>query len=173
MATIMPEFSAEQAPALRIRRATQEDMMVYFSWANDPDVRRNSFNQEPISLEKHEHWFRSKLSNPNAFLYVLEADDKPVGQIRFDIGGEDGALVAEIDLSVAPQARGKGLSVDLFKHGIAAFAAEAPLPIVLQGSVKASNAASCQAFLRAGFSEEVHQAQDTEVRYFYLSLTKA
>jgi len=168
----MAEHSSADSSALRIRRAQEEDLMLYFSWANDPEVRHNSFNQEPISLEKHEHWFRSKLTNPNAFLYVLESDGKPVGQIRFDIGGEDNALVAEIDISVAPEARGRGFSLHLFKHGIAAFAAEAPLPITLQGSVKASNEASCQAFLQAGFNEEAQQTDNAEVRYFHLLLAK-
>jgi RimJ/RimL family protein N-acetyltransferase len=166
----MAEHSSADSSALRIRRAQEEDLMLYFSWANDPEVRHNSFNQEPISLEKHEHWFRSKLTNPNAFLYVLESDGKPVGQIRFDIGGEDNALVAEIGFSLDSGYRGKGLGTALLLKGMEQFSLDAPKPILVQGTVKPNNVASNKAFVTAGFIEQVQSNREQLVRYYHKQL---
>ena len=35
--------------ALRLRAASQEDVLLLWQWANDPVTRRNSFVPEPIS----------------------------------------------------------------------------------------------------------------------------
>ena len=60
-------------------------MGLYFWWVNDPDVRRSSLQTGLISFEQHCRWFHSRLSSDNALMHVLvDSDDLPVGQIRFE-----------------------------------------------------------------------------------------
>jgi UDP-2,4-diacetamido-2,4,6-trideoxy-beta-L-altropyranose hydrolase len=153
---------------IHIRRATLDDVMLYFEWANDPDVRKHSFSQETILLANHEHWFQKKLSDTNAFLYILELQHIPAGQIRFDVGieGEGKQRVAEIGFSVAADFRGQGLSSVLLTLGVEHFVQEATPPILVKGAVKHDNPASNKAFLSAGFLQQP-QAISQESVYHY------
>ena len=45
------------------RKATEDDMMLYFNWANDFSVRINSYQSELIPLENHKKWFNSEIKN--------------------------------------------------------------------------------------------------------------
>jgi UDP-2,4-diacetamido-2,4,6-trideoxy-beta-L-altropyranose hydrolase len=142
---------------LHIRRATNDDMMLYFAWANDADVRRNAFQQEPISLENHQHWFAKRLASPTSHLFVLEQDSIPVGQIRFD---ETEQNLFEIGYSIAQNMRGKGFGADLLEYGVTEIRAITPAPFRIFGRVKIENLASAKAFLRAGFLEDDTQTQE-------------
>lgn len=150
-----------------IRRATEQDMMLYFEWANDPDVRRNSFNQEPIALENHKQWFQKKLFDTNTFLYVLEQNGTPAGQIRFDVYTQTNQTIAEIGFSVAAEFRGRGLSLVLLTTGVEHFVQDAPTPLIVQGAVKPENTASNKAFLSAGFHQESKELSQQSVYYYY------
>ena len=44
-----------------LREAKWEDMEQLFLWANDKEVRKNSFSMEPISYEEHQEWYEKKL----------------------------------------------------------------------------------------------------------------
>lgn len=132
-----------------LRRATSDDMMLYFEWANDPDVRKNSFSQEPISLEAHKSWFAKKLGDENAVLYVLEVEGVAAGQIRFDLKNGE----AEIGFSIAQKFRGKGLGSDILRYSCTALWQEKGTSLSINGAVKAENIASGRAFKRAGFTK--------------------
>ena len=132
---------------LLLRPATQEDVLTYHQWANDPLVRANAFSKDPIQLENHKKWFSIKLSDPHAGLYVLESEGKLVGQIRFDLIDNR----AEIDFSVDPGFRGRGFGVTLLDRGSLAFQKKVAQPVNFFGIVKTSNSSSVKAFTSAGF----------------------
>ena len=52
-----------------LRKVTEGDMGLLFKWANDPVVRKWSFNKQPITLEEHKCWFSEKYNDPNT-IYV-------------------------------------------------------------------------------------------------------
>ena len=131
----------------RLRKAGEGDVVLCFRWANDPEVRDNSFSAKPITFESHKRWFAKKLSSPTTHIYILEYHGKPAGQIRFDVT----KLGAEIDYSVAKDYRGKGLGSYLLRKGLALFTSEVLSPIKIVGIVADSNLASAKAFTRAGF----------------------
>lgn len=143
--------------SLHIRKAEMSDIMLYFEWANDPDVRRNSFNQEPILLTAHEHWFSKKLTSHDTYLYVLEYNGQPAGQIRFEVvtasevDETDGITQAEIGFSLGSNFRGKGLGTLILQMGSQNLISELPKPLTIRGAVKADNHASNAAFQKAGF----------------------
>jgi UDP-2,4-diacetamido-2,4,6-trideoxy-beta-L-altropyranose hydrolase len=147
---------------ITLRRATSDDMMLYFEWANDPDVRQNSFSQEPIALEAHKSWFAKKISDVNTVLYVLEVDGVPAGQIRFDLNNEQ----AEIGFSIDPQFRGQGLGNSILRLSSATLWRELDTAITICGAVKTANTASNRAFERAGFTKSPTSTES--VNYYIL-----
>ncbi len=87
-----------------LREATMQDMNLIFEWANDPAVRVNSFNSEPIPYDTHVKWYSHIMDDESVLQFILMNDDTPVGQIRLNIDGDK----AEIGYSIASEYRGKG-----------------------------------------------------------------
>jgi len=141
------------ADGLRLRFAQAADLWLYHWWANDPQVRRQSFTSEPIPLQAHRRWFAGRLHSPLALLRVLEdGDGLPLGQIRLERMAAD-APRAVIGFSLDRLARGRGLAVPLLQLGLAELARCWGPAMEAYGEVRADNPASCRAFLRAGFQE--------------------
>lgn len=140
----------------RLRVATPADMLLYFEWANDPEVRRNSFTQRPISLAEHEAWFARKLKSADVLMLVLEIAGSPAGQIRFEVDGE----IATIGFAVAAHARGRGLGTRLLSGGISRLHVSHPRVLVARGLVRPENRASRRAFESAGFTQVLADRDD-------------
>ncbi len=137
---------------LRLRRAARDDCKLLWDWANDPDVRRSAFSQDPIPWATHVQWFNKKLSTASCLIFIGMTDaGVPVGQVRFDLGDAG----AEIDVSIASGERGKGYGSALIATGIAELLRVCP-SCAVHAFVKPDNEASLRSFLRAGF-----QRQDT------------
>lgn len=138
---------------LRLRPAQAADLWLYHWWANDPQVRRQSFNGDPISLEQHRRWFAARLGSPLALLRVLEdGHGLPLGQIRLERETTD-APRAVIGFSLDRLARGRGQAAPLLQLGLAELARCWGPAMEAYGEVRAENPASCRAFVRAGFQE--------------------
>ena len=98
--------TAIRAGTLRLRRVEEKDCRLLWEWANDPDVRAVSFSTEPIPWEQHVTWFKSKLADPNAVLYLAsDSENVPVGQVRYQINTAE----AVVSIDLAAGFRGKGL----------------------------------------------------------------
>ena len=132
---------------LILRPAQEDDAMLYFNWANEPEVRRQAINSNPIQWSQHKHWFLRKIADPKSYLYVLQAGELPVGQIRFDLQHEE----ALIDYALDPLVRGRGWATCLVVMGAQLLRANEPL--ILRAEVKTGNPASRAVFKRLGFLE--------------------
>jgi UDP-2,4-diacetamido-2,4,6-trideoxy-beta-L-altropyranose hydrolase len=130
-----------------LRPASEEDQLLLWQWANDPAVRRNSFNQEMISWEGHTAWFRRKFSSPECRIWIMQIGTLPVGQIRYERLDTN---TAQISLSIARGFRGRSLGARLLEASAEWAACELGV-CWLQGTVKTDNEASRRAFLKAGF----------------------
>lgn len=133
---------------LKLRKAIPEDLHLLYEWANDPEVRRHSFNPDPIPLEDHTRWFQSKLDNPDAILYLAEADGKPAAHIRFDIHDS----TATISYLIGGNYRGKGLGHTVLLKGIQQLLQDRPDVQLVAGLVEQQNKASVRSFEKAGFA---------------------
>lgn len=131
---------------IKIRKASKDDVSIYFKWVNESEVRKNSLNIAPIPYEKHIVWFDSKLRNKNTLLFVIEKGNKPVGQVRFD--REDS--VGEIDYSIEKKYRGKGYGEIILKNAITKYHQKFPADKIV-AKVKQSNIASNHVFNKLGF----------------------
>lgn len=160
---------AMTAAGLQLRLVEPGDAELLWTWANEPEVRRRAFSSDPIPWEVHRAWLAQRLADPSCtFLMAMDERGQAVGQIRADLDGRD----AEISISVAAGARGRGLGsalIDaathyLFQHTNAS---------VLHAYIKPDNAASRAAFERAGFVDtgEVHRAGFDGIRHLELPET--
>lgn len=142
---------------LKMREAQKEDVDLYFRWANDREVRQNSFNPEPIKFESHFEWFTTKLTSERTMLFVFEILGKPVGQFRID--NVDNAWL--IDYSVDKHYRGLGAGKAMVSH-FKASNSSSYLLYPLKAKVKTSNIASQRVFEELGF-QKVEELKDTVI----------
>jgi UDP-2,4-diacetamido-2,4,6-trideoxy-beta-L-altropyranose hydrolase len=155
--TLLPSSAAN----LTLRTAKITDALTYFAWANDPSVRLNANNSDLINFETHLHWFNEKLNNKNCFLYVLEADNLPVGQVRFDVIRD----VAIIDYSLDILVRGRGWAKFLLKLGMEQLASIKSVPFI--ATVKSWNIASAKVFSSIGFVETTKDEKNNNRNFLY------
>jgi RimJ/RimL family protein N-acetyltransferase len=131
--------------ALTIRAAIIDDARLLWEWANDPVVRGNSFSPEPIAWADHLTWYSAKLGSPDCRIWIA-VDGTPVGQVRYERIGR----TAEVDVSVASAARGRGLGRLLLRETAALACRELGVPS-LSALVLVANVASLRAFEAAGY----------------------
>jgi UDP-2,4-diacetamido-2,4,6-trideoxy-beta-L-altropyranose hydrolase len=130
-----------------IRHAVFADCEIFWYWANDLEVRSNAFNQDYISWEDHQEWFKQKLQDSETILLVVESVSGPVGQVRFE--GPEGRK--EISYSIGRQYRGYSLGEKLLKMTIDNLDKKVDLVVA---EVKGSNIPSIKIFRKLGFKEE-------------------
>lgn len=135
-----------------LRRAAPQDCKLLWNWANEDGVRRASFDSRNIPWEQHRSWFSRVLASPNSVILIAtDALGMPVGQVRFDIQGEQ----AEIDIGVAKERRGQGMGVFLIEDAVRELFASTGVGSV-KALVKTDNVPSLCAFEKAGFSTRGH-----------------
>lgn len=144
--------------ALALRPADAGDCGFYYTLANDPDVRRNSFQSTAISWEEHRRWFEAKLAAPGSRLWVLTANELPVGQLRLD--RKDAHTY--ISYSLDPLVRGRGWGREIIALGLRKlFGTDSP---VIRAEVKSGNLVSRAIFEKMGF-RTVGPDQDGKMTY--------
>jgi UDP-2,4-diacetamido-2,4,6-trideoxy-beta-L-altropyranose hydrolase len=131
----------------RLRKVINEDIDLLFAWVNDKEVRNNSINTNPILLDEHQKWFKSKMDSSNTSQYILEVNNVPAGQMRFDYDESERAWI--IDYSIAAEHRGLGLGKILVQLGLETFG---ECPVVAY--VKSENERSKKVFESLGFVNE-------------------
>lgn len=145
---------------LCLHKATEQDLLISHNWANDPEVRNQSFSSQPIPLEVHSGWFRQKIADTNSFYYLVWQGEKPVAQIRFDIVGND----ATISYLIGPELRGQGLGAWILAKGIRQLLEETS-PQRIIGHVKQTNVASQRSFEKLAFERRESPAHPGSFTY--------
>lgn len=151
----MPDMSMEGpginrlGDNMELRCANMDDAELILKWRNDADTRRNSFSEKEITLEDHLKWFSGRLSDSGCHIFILENEEKAVGNIRLDILDDEGKI-GEISYMVAPECRGQGYGGILLQR-IEDKAREMGISI-LTGLVKAENIASKKCFEKQGYA---------------------
>lgn len=139
------------------RKSNYSDLNTTLKWAQSPQIRSFSFNQNPITFEEHKTWFYSKLENDNCAYFIIESKKMPVGSIRFDIvKGE-----AIISYLVDKDHQGKGLGQLILKKGVEELI-KSPIysSMAIQkvmGFVIPENVPSVKAFQRLGYQQIIEK----------------
>ena len=98
---------------LNFRNAKIDDIKLYYSWANDESVRKQSFNSKKIYFEVHQKWFESKIQDENCLMLIfIDTECIEVGQVRIQKENNSEALIG---ISVSVEQRGKGYSIEMLK----------------------------------------------------------
>jgi RimJ/RimL family protein N-acetyltransferase len=134
---------------LVFRMANEDDVMKYFDWANDEEVRKNSFSNEVITIENHKKWFSQKLNTDTCFFYLFLLNGEPAGQIRID--KSNGETI--IGISVDKNYRGKSLGTEMLKQATTNYLTKHKKEQVV-AYIKLENKASLNSFKKAGFENE-------------------
>lgn len=133
---------------LSFRHALSNDAELYFKWANDALVRRNSLNTKEIKLAHHMVWFNEKIKNPHVFMYLfLNTHNVPVGQVII----EQKENWASVGQSIAQEHRGKKYSTEMLSRSTDDFLSKFPKKTIVS-VVKSSNIASLKMSRNSGFT---------------------
>lgn len=134
-----------------IRKASVDDCKLFWHWANDDEVRRNAFDQEPIPWDTHQNWFMKRIVSPDCLLLVIDSLTGPIGQVRFDHTGS----VSLISYSLGRQFRRMGLGKKMLATAIDYLCSlrEPGSCFLLDAEVRPKNQASSRIFEAMGFSE--------------------
>lgn len=152
--------------SLWLREVAREDKPLLLAWANDPEVRRRSFNPKPITAQAHAQWFEAVLEDAQTLLYIAESDGKPAAHIRFSVS--EGSASTSYLISAA--FRGKGLGHSVLLKGIEKLKASRPDVQRVEGLVQPENAASVRSFEKAGFTRAAPDEKHPEALRFELRL---
>ncbi|HXG51800.1 MAG TPA: UDP-2,4-diacetamido-2,4,6-trideoxy-beta-L-altropyranose hydrolase [candidate division Zixibacteria bacterium] len=139
----------ERAPRgeLLLRRATASDALLLWQWVNDPVTRRNSLSTKPVPWNEHQAWYSARLASPDCRIWILQAGELPVGQVRYE---RTGAGAARLSFSVAPGFRGRSFGTRLLESTCEQAARELGARWI-EAVALADNEASRRALLKAGF----------------------
>lgn len=133
-----------------LRSARKSDMDLLFQWANDKEVRENSFQTREITYEEHQEWFKDLMQREDAKQYIYMVEEEPVGQIRICLKKEE----AEISYSIAPGHRCMGYGKQMIAALKNVVQEEYPKVKRLAAQVKPGNVASQKIFLDCGYREK-------------------
>jgi len=132
---------------IRLRPIKQSDCGTLWNWVNELTVRRSAFNSEYIPINEHKLWFSQKISDPNCFFLIgLDRCDNPIGQIRFDITGNN----AIVDISIDKNERKKGLAKILINKGLNELQKKYNISVI-KAYIKKENRDSVKAFMACNF----------------------
>ena len=132
-----------------VKRADFSDSHDIWNWRNYHTTRLNSLNQEFVSLENHESWFRSALSNELIYLYVGQIDADKIGMCRFNL--DSNKTHFEVSINLNPEFRGKGLSKELLSGCMGSLFSSTTLPKHLIATIRESNLPSIKLFESLNF----------------------
>jgi UDP-2,4-diacetamido-2,4,6-trideoxy-beta-L-altropyranose hydrolase len=134
--------------SLSFRRAQLSDTDLLFAWANDPLVRSNSYNNNPIVYQDHVKWMESCMGSEDCTIYIFEENRVPAGQVRIS-KSKTGEII--IGISIDKNFRGKSLGADMIRNAVTEFAITHP-GNKIYAYIKKENVSSYKVFEKAGFT---------------------
>ncbi len=146
---------------LHIRKAEWTDVDLLFDWANDIEVRKNSFNIADIEYEGHKRWFIDCIQDESIDVYLCCLNTAPVGQVRLNYNNE----TAIISYSIAKKYRGQGLGRIIMRLIEAEVITSRPDIKYLFASVKLDNIASQRIFENSGYEREHINGKNEHLNY--------
>lgn len=147
-----------------VRPARSSDADELLRWRNDPGTRQASRNRFPVDPTDHVSWLAAVLADPHRLLLIgLLASGEAIGTVRFDALDTPGDF--EVSITVAPEARGRGLSLPLL---VAAEGAAPALGLTtrLWANVDPGNERSVRLFESAEYQRSATGPSDTGIWLF-------
>lgn len=146
-----------------LRPVKEDDCDLLFKWVNEKEVRQMSFDTTPILYENHKDWFYKSLLSSLSHLFIICADEKPVGQIRIDIEKNEGIISYSIDKNY----RGHGYGSEVLQKIIGELKKQKIDVCKLTAKVKYCNEASIRAFQKASYNSKEHNGYIEFYKYIF------
>lgn len=143
----------ETTDEIKLRVAEDKDLENTFRLTTQKHIREVSFSKDEITLQSHNDWFFQKRSDTNCLFLIAEAKGSFVGQIRFDIKGDE----AVISISLVDQYRGRGVGRRVFYEGLEVLISLRPEVRSVKAYIKNNNRISISFFskLRFKYSDQI------------------
>lgn len=133
-----------------LRDAVPDDLELTFGWANDAEVRRQSFHHERITLPEHTEWFHKMLRAENVDFLIYGTEEVPMGQVRLHYQKE----AAVVSYSIAKEYRGQGHGERMLLLAEEEVRRRRRDIVCLLAEVKTGNQTSRHRFQNLGYTEE-------------------
>lgn len=154
---------------LKFRKTTKADENLYFDWANDSDVREQSYNSNPIDLESHGKWFKSKIEDSSCLMLVFQnVENLNIGQVRIQKENVNEALIG---ISVAIEHRGNSYAKEMLQIASDYFL-DSNRGYKINAFIKKENLSSKYAFEKAGFEFETEKIYENVHSFHYVKKLK-
>ena len=135
-----------------VREAKLEDSDQYFVWANNPDVRKNSFSHDQISKDSHAKWFSKRISaSDSCLLVVADFEGNDLGQVRFDFDEQKQGWI--VDFSIDSSCRGGGYGTTALLEALFWIRQRQQGSLLILAYVLDTNSASKSIFIGLGFKK--------------------
>ena len=133
---------------LSFRKAQIEDVKLYFDWANDPIVRKQSYQSNSIDYATHSKWFENKIQDSCCLMLIFKNDSNEIiGQLRIQKQSDNNAIIG---ISIDSKHRGKGYAKEILQMGSNYFLLNNP-NFIIHAYIKNENLVSKYAFEKADF----------------------
>jgi RimJ/RimL family protein N-acetyltransferase/ubiquinone/menaquinone biosynthesis C-methylase UbiE len=132
----------------KLRAIEEQDMPLLFEWRNLDQIVAMSSTQRAVTWEEHTAWFSRIFNDKNCIVYIVEQDNKPIGQIRFDLDGKNQAVVS---IYLLPEYCGRGLGTSTLRSACGKLQERHPGLHAVQAKIRADNPRSMRSFEKAGF----------------------
>ena len=146
---------------ITLRRVEETDKESLWQWRNDELTRQMSIDTQEVPWADHCVWFERVQRDPDRHLLIGESEHIPVGTVRLDCLDD----AAEINITIAPSARGKGFGLALLDA--ATQYAKTQQLVALTAVIRPSNKASQIIFERAGYQS---YQRDKDLGYYRLDI---
>ena len=148
----------------KLRDSTKNDEKLILDWANDKEVRKNSFIQKNINKGEHRKWFKNMLEDSNFTQYIMiDLKNRPIGQVRFEVKGK----FAFIDISIDSIFRGKGLSAVLLGKSFAKYFLENKTEYSIIAEVKENNLSSIALFSSFNYKFKEYNSKNKTFKFTF------
>ena len=125
-----------QGKEIRLRLARNSDTTTIYNWQKHPITRKHFRNPLIPSWNEHVEWMKNVLSDPDRMLFVIEAENNPVGTLRLDTKRQqNGMEFFEISIMTAPKLHGRGIAKTAVLKALKLFPGKAFLAEVLPGNI--------------------------------------
>lgn len=99
-------FAGAGAVAVALRPAGPADAEPVWRWNFAADVRARSRRGEAVAFDDHARWFRRRLADGGAPIWIIERGGAALGVVRIDRAD---AGRGRISIALAAEARGQGV----------------------------------------------------------------
>ena len=133
---------------LTLRRACALDKEIVFRWRNIDKIVALSTSKKTVTWDEHSTWFDCVIFSHSCVLLIVERENKPIGQVRFD---KSELIGCSISVYLIPSEIGKGIGTFVIQEGCEIASCVWPTLRWVQASIQTTNERSIRSFIKAGF----------------------